>query len=424
MSEDNNGMSGRKEHSNNKRKPPSKYTSSVRSNPEFKVSQMGRRRFVQFISGLGVSAVSLSHFSKEAVAEVSSDPTNEIPILKKIKVVNPEQYADGLPNKPLETEEILTTVPRDKWTQVETAHQAAKDLQRKIEDRYGHPVAATSVRTDRNSGKEIAVKVGKASSVTPAKLEEDLPDQITGQKTISGKLEETEGINIVFEQSDFEPTVDDFNNRYRPVPGGAGARSYPTRYSPNYAPFTTCMPVYQGSSRYMLTAGHVFDDGRTRRPHTYQWRRGVGGNYFGYEHDYIYQTGTVAPRRDAGLIDPDVSLTAQMAEDGGGYRLPIGSILSWDYVRIQEGNRGFVVTKQGQSSGTQTGYIEDVDPTYYRLFTTAYGEGGDSGGPIYQVEDSPGVANMIGLVTARQLSTSNTLGHHIEWALDYFNAQL
>jgi hypothetical protein len=47
---------------------------------------MGRRRFVKSLTALGVSATTIASLSQDALADVTSDPTEEVPRLKDIHI--------------------------------------------------------------------------------------------------------------------------------------------------------------------------------------------------------------------------------------------------------------------------------------------------------------------------------------------------
>ena len=44
-----------------------------------------RRRFLKLLSGVGVSASALQYMSRDALAKVTDDPENEIPILHALR---------------------------------------------------------------------------------------------------------------------------------------------------------------------------------------------------------------------------------------------------------------------------------------------------------------------------------------------------
>ena len=55
---------------------------------------MRRRNFLGTLAGIGISGATLRYMTKDAVAEVTDDPTNEVPRLRSLRHTNHQEIVE------------------------------------------------------------------------------------------------------------------------------------------------------------------------------------------------------------------------------------------------------------------------------------------------------------------------------------------
>lgn len=341
-------------------------------------SKMGRRRFLKTLSALGVSTGALNYLSKDALAAVTDNPEKEVPRLESFRHTNHEEVTHGA--KP-EREPVFYTISREKWTKVESAHDARKRLEEKIRRRYETNLQV-SVRDRKNGrGKELVVYVPKPetrSSGNPVSIEDvqgNLPRETTG---VAGR-----GSDYSVEVSDIPIHVKEsseeyqayYDYKYRPVPAGSlwrmafGADEY----------CTVGTPVYdnkQGEER-LVTAAHCFVKNNTE---TF------------YQNDSSSTTvdGMMARKKfneggfDVAVVEPQTFDTKyDFAEEGCNcYQgIAINGTLSKTYIQDLQGTDG-KLNFLGARTGTSLGNVVEVSGNMFA--TNHQTNTGDSGGPAHR----------------------------------------
>ena len=412
---------------------------------------MGRRRFIGLLSSLGLSATSLRYMSKDAAAATTSNPKEEVPYVAEIKIKDAEKYADELPNKPLPTEPIVETVPRDRWVRVKAATNAAERLQRSLE-KQGISSVMVTVGVNKSGNREIVVEhrtsylpkvnhsevngtkhpetielVPHRPNVSADDLRSSLPESTSGIAGSGENAVKVSDIPVRVVEKDMK-LIAYFNERYRPVAAGSQVEVYPD-FSPYQTRGTNCSPFYSNytGERQMVTAGHNFD--RADDDRYYKNVQQPAKNYTGSPDNYVGSRSAVTfdgtpEGYDAGTWTPEsgIGLTNSLAQDGGGTRKTIGGIITRSKIENEAGNSSWTIKKQGRTTGIKSGYVESMVPNRkYR--TTCNGSGGDSGGPFYHVK-SDGKAYIAGMVTAATLDGTETEGHDIQWIMSNFNLAL
>lgn len=193
---------------------------------------MNRRRFLNTLTGLGVSGTALSYLTKDEIADIDFD--EEVPRLGRVRHINHRAVTNG--EEP-EREAIYYTIRREKWAVVETAHDAASQVNDMLETAgLDSSVSAGVTTLTRNQRSQKAVVVKRTvtekadgETITPGatkdQLKETLPDTVAGtagegqyQRTIDQipvKIE-TERMSL----DDIGPG-NHYNYMYRPVPAGS-----------------------------------------------------------------------------------------------------------------------------------------------------------------------------------------------------------
>jgi hypothetical protein len=240
---------------------------------------MGRRRFLTTLGKLGLSAGTLSHLTADALANVTSDPSDEVPRLDKLKHANHEAVERG--DDPPEKEAVYYTIPRDEWVVVETAHNAAERLEAAFERRIASAVdnslddptanlkfGVTTITSGHTRKKAVVVEYRRFISqdgtvvgepdVGFEWVREHAPDTVTGSVGSGDQQEIRSDIPVVVRQR----TVDQqayYDGEYRPVPGGCQIQDgYDTEFG------TVCTPAWDNDNGeyVMVTVGHLVEGER------------------------------------------------------------------------------------------------------------------------------------------------------------------
>lgn len=399
-------------------------------------SVMGRRRFMDSLASLGLSASALGLLSKDAVAAKTDDPSDEIVIPTKVQIKNPEKLRDGVPkDPPHEMETITERVPYEEWARTEAAHDAALRVADGLRSKFGQKPGRVLVRTSRGgrASKEVVVRTSTDAAVQS--VLDTVPATVQG-KVGSGRKERTVGQFPVA----VEPrpvSYDQFDSQYRPVPGGCEIWGYDSSdncsngLSTNGG-LTSFQAFYNGDAgEYQLaTAGHGFENGGTvfdgwtqAEPTSCDLDRQVGTEW-NYRLDAeTDNNGNIQDVNfDAGLLSSSgASFNTKLADSGGSYKGEIAGYYTWSKVKQEEGNSSWTVNLQGISSGVVSGHVTAVDPED-KFFTTSFNaQGGDSGGSYYRL-DSANQINTIGIHSYSPSSgSSGATGMHLSRILDEWN---
>lgn len=129
---------------------------------------MGRRRFVDTLLTLGVSSSTAAALTKDELAKLTDDPSQQVPRTKYFRHTNHDEVVNGgRPNRG----PTFYTVPRDQWIETETAVNAATSLG----DRLGLPGVEVGVTNQIQKAPGISVdyKPPSESGDTGHKVELD-----------------------------------------------------------------------------------------------------------------------------------------------------------------------------------------------------------------------------------------------------------
>lgn len=398
-----------------------------------KLALSGRRNFVKALSGLGISAGAIKYLSQDALAEITEDPTDEVPRLSRLEVSNNDKITpEG--QTPPDREATYYTIPRDEWAYTEGAHAAAKEVYKKSKEIVGKSPVIVSVKMITEGGhKKKAVEVSRVEIVSHKqidgeskrtyikpeysldKLAGELPDEASGRVGRGEYTEVVEGYPIVFNDIVLEEEY--YSNEYRPLMGGCQMRQ---DYTAGRGTLAT--PVYHSSGTYeMVTAAHCVDNnlesGTIYQP-------GSFGSGFGEVSQFeYYDVNSFTENVDCATID--TSLTNNnpdpyLAEDDGSRGRQLIGTVGYDELKDNLGNTSYVVTKQGVATGRQQGHITRLGDSsllgYIQL--DAESAGGDSGGPYYR-EFGSNSALMVGMHC-----WSNSRGHVFPLIEDEFNIEV
>lgn len=375
-----------------------------------KLAKMGRRRFLQSLAGLGLSGATLKYMSKESLAQVTSDPTSEVPRLFGLRHTNHEEVVMGAAPK---REPIYYTIPRDKWIEVETAQDAGRRVSRLLEAKSVNEQINTAVSTivsGQHKRKAVIAELittviptangqerRKTPSISAAELLDILPATITGEVGDGENKHKITDIPVLVRETEETPTAY-YNHKYRPVPAGCQSQHPDNIFTEWFGgKCTVCAPAYDNgiNEQVLLTAGHCVDGEWGQK--AWQPKKPYGGgNLVGKSNRADFQTnsnGDYVVGFDAATILPEDGISGKdrFASDYGdnSYRnIPIVGMLAWDRIVDGEGS-GYTLKKQGRTTGLKRGDINNTYPDYKGFRIDADSDGGDSGGPHYRREHYP-----------------------------------
>lgn len=355
---------------------------------------MGRRRFLSTLAGIGISATTLGHITKQDLVKATEDPTKEVPYVEGFRNTGLDE------NGEVQREPVYATIPRERWVKIEATLNAANRLSEKLDYKF---VSAGMEKHRTRNRTEHRVKVryktyhkaerdddGNLSdttsspNVTSQAVEEQLPDKMSGIAGGRDFSEQVKGIPVIFEEADIYETW--YENKYRPVPGGCAVSLYKDLGLPNGTGSVACRAKkdYGDYGYVLLTCGHIID-GKTETIGQPDATAGIIGTV----GDYTREPGdSPTGELDFGYIEPqsDVSLTDELAAYGGEYmQYPIAGTKSWDWIK----NDGTDVYRKGKATGQEYGNITSVDNENgeKHFYNSANCDSGDSGGVHYTLNE-------------------------------------
>lgn len=349
---------------------------------------------MEALSTMGISAATLSTLSQDGLAELTDDPTEDIPIL----VGHRHDYPDGY-DQPPEVEPVHKTIPYDRYAKIQAALNASQRVEQnnpQLSEAKGVSVGIQYNTTSKydvdidvvvyHTTREVLVRNDNSESGTGPEGSQNPPAELQ-RRTIKPDLaiedvktnapasaKGTFAYGQYKQEFDFpvavkarEEVQDAFEEAYRPVVGGCR-----TELDALGNGGTLCFSVWdpQYERRLMLSSGHVVDEDTTfYQPSAY--------DKLGYPTDYIVESAF-----DAGLIDtidgPDnIPGIAEVDASLVGTR-------SWDWITSEGYSDSYI--RQGSTTGRHSGTTTNVFNTSQQKFgTDIYSEKGDSGGPYFDI---------------------------------------
>lgn len=392
-----------------------------------KLRRMGKRRFTKTLISLGVSYQAAHHMTAEKLESLTSDPTEEVPRLKKLHAPDGDKFDEPpYPDELEEREPVYYTIPRSKWIEVESAADASKKLEQRIENSLdGEEVRVSVVLPDSGDhdrySLEATIVKREDLSQTDAqdlsdKLKEVLPEEARGRARNDDPSTEVDDIpiehKIVRERED---ACDDescdyqsdrpylYNRRYREtnpvleemVMNGCMMTKkidgdWDTDPSPTLGP-----RLHRNNHVYMTTSAHAVVDDDNGEDSSDAIGRSIA------QPDPDYEIGEVAHAKfhrtdddvgrpvDIALIELDDLFTTRSlaARDSFSSAGELSSdILGWDC--IKDGEVDSICT-QGIRSGRCSLSIYDFreNDKEIKLFRDEEDWGGNSGGPYFYDDD-------------------------------------
>ena len=348
-----------------------------------KLDRMGRRRFLNTLGKFGVSATSLNYLTQDSVGQVVDDLEEEVPYVEFLRHTNHEKIGPGtIPKR----EPVWDTIPREKWVRVRSAHNAAQSLNERLTRKFGSPWISAAV-TSRNGDsyqKEIVVKYTElehangevsAPSVAFSKVEDALPNSVSGQVKDGKNTRVIEGIPVRIEQFEIVESVscpgDVYATEYDKIPGGCATEGG-----------TCCTPAVDSSgSEAMIHCAHLNETYLSQPDESTSGADLKLNNSISSGSNDMADYRPNFPDKDTGFLQ------WRLADDDGTVKAPeIYGIVSWETLQNKEGT-DYTLKQQGNTTGTESGTITNTvvkSSGAKNVWTNCHSAGGDSGGPVYR----------------------------------------
>lgn len=429
----------------------------------------GRRNFMKTLSAMGVSTAALPYLSKNTLADLTDDPSDEVIRLSRLqrKESTPDRVPGDIPahesaaipddaeDRP-DREPVLYTIPRDEWAYRAAVRQATHDVREELvsdledefdEDGLGKSQIQTCVTTINQGGTtERAVKVTRVSVTKKSLAKDDEEESVTGdvnteeyEEDVDVEEETSEPevsmeeikeatpseISVTVAEEDYRETVDGipivfedqnrteisyYDEEFRPLVGGCQMRQ--NRWTGGDATLATPAYYSEGIHGVLITSGHNVEG--ELGDSIYQ--PGGWGTSFGtaMEENYIYEQG----ENDAATIavEDDSGAAYRLADEDGERYGTVEGVIGYDELEDELGE-SYELHYQGRTTGRDSGVLEDVSDEQDLGYVEVDGispSGGDSGGPIYK--DIYGNIYMVGHLN--WLAGSGNLTTKVEDAFD------
>ncbi len=369
------------------------------------LTRMGRRRYLQTLVGAGVSATTAANLTPEKLAELTNDPTEEIP-----RLAGHETIYEDEKDEPTYEPRYYTISP-EKYVRVEASWNAANKIRKEVQetDESGQVGVGVSSRTNgHHSEKVIRVikevdepSIASKAETSAEDLEDELPSQITGEVPASNDVttasagandltnERIEDIPVVVEEmTESTSSCDDdgvATSRERPVTGGMAINSG-----------TTGFELFDHSQGHPVIVTHAHgwvdeDDGETtsdavgdsvHQPSDDWWRSTKIGEI---EKASWHETDFgVSFSMDAATVRmTDADSADYIADSDDPEAEFVNGRFALETLKDMEDD-GDTLTRQGKTTGRCTGSFELVEQSgAWETVIDTDSDDGDSGGPHY-----------------------------------------
>ena len=359
-------------------------------------SPMRRRKFLRSVASIGVSGTALARMSHRGRAASPNNSEDGVLRYGGYQITNLDEVRKQ--NASPQREPVYYTISRNKWVDVESAHDARRQIEQ-------------SLPTLPTKNKQLYAEVGEVSpgrkavfvrypytegereidriDLSYSQLNENLPSSITG---VAGRGTDSEvsisDIPVILTRSSIELEYYEYTYRNPGIPAGCAFRnSYGNRGA------TIGTPAYSNSlnEQVLIIAGHSYDNygGNIWQPTAKHSWDASDPNCIGqvnsnqWENTSTFDAAVVEVFDEDENTNPDTDYSTYYGFAAAGdnsYRSEnIGGIKSHQWLRDHEGYR---LGKQGEATGIETGSITYVGNTHFR--TNADSGKGDSGGPHYR----------------------------------------
>ncbi len=334
------------------------------------LERMGRRRFMENLAGIGVSATTLNYLEQDELADITHDPEEEVPYVERIEIVNKE------PGQPPEKEPVYNTINREEWERRSAAINIRDDLYEWAQNELEGDIS-TSFGKLQHSPTDFGVQlyVPKNSSLPVEKLEQILPTETNAR--VQGKT--YEDIPISINEAVSTPQCDYQKRDSDTIPRGDMLRSDIGEF--------TAMGTFH-SDEYgdgLATAGHVMEEGMMIAKNEPNDQNPWIGNARDVVDD---TTDDNIKYRDCGFIEVENGYSVMDAitgSDNSYIEFTIEGYHTDESLNAHAGEETLEANYQGRSTCRHQGYIEEVSQNEEVVLVGLDEEtqDGDSGGPYF-----------------------------------------
>ncbi|WMT09008.1 hypothetical protein NP511_05095 [Natrinema thermotolerans] len=366
------------------------------------------------------------------MAELIDNPKREVPRVHGYTHTNHEAVKDGAsPNR----EPIYYKISRSRWRRVESAHDARKRIEQKLQNRP--ETIAVWVTTNSNDEKQISVNIYDNGEVTTPnrtvqQIEDAIPSTITGVAGRGTMMEDSVrdipvSVERISTKSATPRLQDDEPNYYwsdwDEIPAGSACKValYDDSVRIGFGTGTLCTPIYHNGTTKMLTAGHnITAPGISAQT---EW---LAGKPPKDESDLVPDetrlTGSPGPDTfDAATLglESDTQVTYELARGNGMTANDIVGSISEDKLKDIEDDGtmdGESFQRQGSRTGTSSGF--GIDKIGSDGFVTTLDQDetdqGDSGGPYHLAISPMRASHLVGsdMILSPAEPTSHIAGVH------------
>lgn len=357
--------------------------------------QMGRRRFLNTLGKMGISATTLSYITKDSLAELTGDLEETVPYVAYLEHTNHEAVVQG--TEAPKRKPIYETIPYDKWVQIEARNHAAQKIQKQIQSFTSSDLVSTGIRSIVSGHKRrniievdyttLRTTTGKTfePDVNFSTVQERIPDKIDGKAGEGGDSRTITDIPIRINKVEHIQQSDCYFDEYRPVPAGCWIET-----SSEKGTTGAVATDKETGNDVLLTAAHVVSSSETEVHQPYEFDETIGAA------GRVKKDGD---KFDAATIEPTELVTRDFARSGGNSYMgwPIKGIVAWDKIKNNVGNTDYKLYLQGHKTCRNKGYITEKTNAPFDLSCdltfqiNVDSESGDSGGPHFDVRtDSDG----------------------------------
>lgn len=359
------------------------------------LERMSRRRFMENLGGIGVSATTLNYLEQAELAEVTHDPEKDVPYVERIKNIEKE------PGKPPKREPIYNTIPREEWERRHATLSVKDQIGELVQDNFSDYAVTVGFGGSKHSPTDFAAKVlvDENEDLSLEDLESVLPKEATG--TINGNSYEE--IPIIISERPSQTFASYQFNDFDPVPGGQRLAVDTPEIAAGTIMGTFHSDAYGDG---LATAGHVLQaDGNfvTEVISSSQDMEALG-----YSRDV--KAENKSDYIDCGFIDmssvnqnPTDSITSS---DNSYIEFNIDGFYTDEALDYHAGEDNTLKAEmQGATSGRKSGYVRDTMglSDTKAVAVDALMDDGDSGGPIFNAVDSTS-AYLLGNISGPYLS--------------------
>lgn len=352
-----------------------------------KLRRMSKRRFLEHMAALGVSSTALAGLTKEAVAENTDNPDDQV-----IRLFG-YHYKDKKPPEPgqeVEREPAYYSIPRDQWVRTECSNAAAKRLERRFSEE-GYAFGVSSIDGEACIvAKHLTYESDseRGTNESYQRFESDVPYKVDQKIRRNGREYSAENIPVIRRKESLEEQAY-FDKKYRAVPGGCAAGddydgTRGNEWSIGHPAY--CSDIFDS---VLVTASHCID--RTSNNSVYQPSD--------YSSNKIGESFRYTPSGDGDVASIQMESGTSVEYDIAAYKSNSNDYMGWNVVGTVSGSQlddmaanNEYAYQQGRRTGRCYGVVDDhyhkTRDSGPKVRIVCDTKGGDSGGPYFILDEN------------------------------------